>query len=222
VGHGTVGILTAITRLIDELPAELLMISGADYINLVCSVESIRTSVAFWQLKGAGEIGNSGIRGKNVLVLIREVLAKCPDQAPSPATTELAFITDDDLQVSVRLDINTATSALHNGEWKAATVLAGAAAEAMLLWAIQKTPALASLPTKPKGTPEGWGLGDYIRISADLGLIENATAQQTALAKNFRNLVHAGRAQRLDEVCDRRTDLTALAAEELIARDLSA
>jgi hypothetical protein len=222
VGHGTVGILTAITRLIDELPTELLTISGADYINLVCSVESIKNSVTFWQQKGAGEIGNSGIRGKNVLVLIREILAKCPDQAPSSTTTELAFITDHDLRRNVRLDLSTATSALHNGEWKAATVLAGAAYEALLLWAIQNAPGLPSLPTKPKGSPEDWGFGDYIQVSAALGLIESATAQQAALAKNFRNLVHPGRAQRLDEVCDRGTALTALAAVELIARDLSA
>lgn len=126
--------LTAVARLIDELPVELLTISGVDYSDLVCSVESIRNSVAFWQQKGAGEISNSGIRGKNVLVLIREVLAKCPDQAPSPATADLAFVTDGGLRDSIRLDISTATSALHNGEWKAATVLAGAAAEALLLW----------------------------------------------------------------------------------------
>ncbi len=220
VGHGTVGILTAVTRLIDELPAELLTISGADYSDLVCSVESIRNSVAFWQQKGVGEIGNSGIRGKNVLVLIREVLAKCPDQAPSPTTTALAFITDNDLRDSVRLDISTATSALHNGEWKAATVLAGAASEALLLWAIQNAPGLASLPIKPKGSPEDWGLGDYTAVATALGLIKSTTAQQAQLAQNFRNLIHPGRAQRLGDVCDRATALTALAAVELLARDL--
>ena len=220
VGHGTVGILTAVTRLIDELPAELLTISGADYSDLVCSVEFIRNSVAFWQQKGVGEIGNSGIRGKNVLVLIREVLAKCPDQAPSPTTTALAFITDNDLRDSVQLDISTATSALHNGEWKAATVLAGAASEALLLLAIQNAPGLASLPTKPKGSPEDWGLGDYIAVATALGLIKSTTAQQARLAQNFRNLIHPGRAQRLGDVCDRATALTALAAVELLARDL--
>jgi hypothetical protein len=221
VGHGTVGILTAVTRLIDELPAELLTISGADYSDLVCSVESIRNSVAFWQQKGVGEIGNSGIRGKNVLVLIRGVLAKCPDQAPSIATAELAFITDDRLRDSIRLDISTATSALHNGEWKAATVLAGAAAEALLLWAIKRAHELSTLETKPKGSPEDWGLGSYIAVATSLSLIKSTTTQQATLAQNFRNLIHPGRAQRHGEVCDRATALTALAAVEHIARDLS-
>ena len=39
----------AIVRLIDELPTELLTISGDDYNDLVCGVESIRSSVEFWQ-----------------------------------------------------------------------------------------------------------------------------------------------------------------------------
>lgn len=220
VGHETAAVLTAIARLIDELPTELLTISGEDYSDLVCAVESIRNSVAFWQQKGVGQIGNLGIRGKNVLLLIREALAKCPDQAPSLATAELAFIPDGQLRDSIRLDISAATVALHNGEWKAATVLAGAAAEALLLWAIENAPNLASLPTKPKGSPENWGLGSYIRVAVSLGLIKSATSEQVTLAQNFRNLIHPGRAQRLGEVCDRATALSALAAVEHLVRDL--
>ena len=220
VNHATVGILTAIYRLIDELPVELLTISGPDYSDLMCSVRSIRNSVAFWQQKGVGEIGNPGVRGKNVLVLIREVISKCPDQAPSPATSNLVFVTDATLRDSIRLDLSTATSALHNGEWKAATVLAGAAAEALLLWSIKGAPGLPDQPTKPKGTPDEWGLGDYIAVATSLGLIKSTTSKQADLAKNFRNLIHPGRAQRLDEVCDRATALTALAAVELVVRDL--
>jgi hypothetical protein len=221
VNHASVAALTAIARLIDELPTELLTISGTDYSDLVCGVEAIRNSVDFWQNKGVAQIGISGIRGKNVLMLIREVLAKCPDQAPSPTTTELAFITDGGLRDSIRLDLSTATSALHNGEWKAATVLAGSAAEALLFWAIVSAPNLPTLVNKPKGSPESWGLGDYVAVATSLGLIKSATSQQTILAQNFRNLIHPGRAQRLGEICDRGTAFTALAAVELIVRDLS-
>jgi hypothetical protein len=72
VGHGSVAVLMAIVRLIDELPAELLTISGEDYAKLICGTESIRNSVAFWQRKGTGEIGNAGVGGKNTLLVIRE------------------------------------------------------------------------------------------------------------------------------------------------------
>ncbi|MFX6416902.1 hypothetical protein ABTG35_18575, partial [Acinetobacter baumannii] len=65
-----------------------------------------------------------------------------------------------------------------------------------------------------------WGLGDYIGVAETLSLIDADTAKQATLAKNFRNLVHPGRAQRLGESCDRATALTALAALEHIVRDL--
>jgi len=221
VTHASVAGLTAIAHLIDELPTELLTISGRDYSDLVHAVETIRNSVAFWQHNASRDIGIANIGGKNILQILRQALARCPDQSPSPATVELAFIADGVLRDSVRLDISTATSALHNGEWKAATVLAGAAAEALLLWAVTKSPGLSSLAQKPQGPPEKWHLGDYIAVAMSLNLIKNNTKELANLAKDFRNLIHPGRAQRLDEVCDRATALTALAAVECIVRDLS-
>jgi hypothetical protein len=186
VNHSTVAVLTAITRLTDAIPTELLTISGEDYSDLVCGVEAIRNSVVFWQQKGEGGIENPGIRGKNALSLIREALTKCPDQSPSPATEELVFIPDNALRDSIRQDISTATSALHNGEWKAATVLAGAAAEALLLWAVTNAASLTNFAQKPKGSPKDWGLGNLIAAANALTLIKPNTSQQTTLAQNFR------------------------------------
>ena len=145
VSHGSAAILTAIIRLVDELPTELLTISGNDYDDLVCGVEAIRNAVAFWQHSRAGRIGLQDFRGRHPLILIRDALEKCPDQAPAAATSELVFISDDGLRGSIRLDVSSATTALHNGEWKAATVLAGAAAEALLLWAISQSSGLANV-----------------------------------------------------------------------------
>jgi len=186
---------------------------------VACGLEAIRNAVAFWQHSRAGQIGLQDFRGRHPLILIRDALEKCPDQAPAAATSELVFISDDGLRGSIRLDVSSATTALHNGEWKAATVLAGAAAEALLLWAISQSSGLANVAT-PKGSPEEWSLGDYIKIGESLGLIKAATVQQATLAKDFRNLIHPGRSQRIGENCDKATALTALAAVELIARDL--
>lgn len=223
VTHMSAAILGAVVRLVDNLPDELLTISGDDYGDLVCGVEGIRNSIAFWQNAAGARagIGIAEIRGKHPLILIRDALAKCPDQAPSRATTELAFVADPDLRESIRLDISSAAAALHNGDWKAATVLAGAASEALLLWSIGRHPNLANIAKRPKKSPEWWNFEDYIDVATSLDLIEKATAQQATLAKDFRNLIHPGRAQRQSEVCDRGTALTALAAVELIARDLT-
>lgn len=236
VDHGSVAVLMAIASLVDDIPAELLTISGDDYSNLICGVQSIRNSVVFWQHKGTGAIGNAGIGGTNTLIVIRDALGKCPDQIPSPKTAELVFVTDNALRNSIRLDISTATSSLHSGEWKGATVLAGAATEASLLWAIQENESQnlgaiqntisilvnsGQLKNKPDKNPERWFFFELIEVAASLKLIKPDTATQARLGKDFRNLIHPGRAARLGLACDRGTALSALATVELIARDLA-
>ena len=159
-------------------------------------------------------------------------------RGPAPATTELSFITDAGLRQNIRLDISAANSDLAQGEWKGATVLAGSATEALLLWALQDHEArnagsLASATTTLVGTkmlaqnpgpdPEGpgWHLLQYVEVAAHLNLIEDDTAKLVRLAQEFRNLIHPGRAARLGQKCDRATALGALAAAEAVARDLT-
>ncbi len=218
---GSAGALSAIVSLADEIPDELLTISGDDYTDLVHGMESLSQKVENWNHRG-GDEPPPRIKGKSPVVIIREVLTKCPDERPSPATAELHFIPDQDLRNSIRLDVSSANNSLHNGEWKAATVLAGAALEALLLWAIQKdTKALAAVQNKPSGAPERWGLDEYIGVAEQLKLVKKTTVDQAKLAQGFRNLIHPGRALRRAEVCDRGTALSALAAVELVVRDLS-
>ena len=73
--------------------------------------------------------------------------------------------------------------ALTNGEWKAATVLAGSAAEALLLWALKQrlaadigtavaaAKASGELTTKPDANLDRWNLHEYIEVAAQLGTI---------------------------------------------------
>jgi hypothetical protein len=73
----------------------------------------------------------------------------------------------------------------------------------------------------PSADPDNWGLDAYIKVARVLTLIKENTAQHATLAKHFRNLIHPGRSARLQEVCDRGTAHSALAAVEFIVRDLS-
>jgi hypothetical protein len=145
------------------------------------------------------------------------------------------FITDADLRESIRLDISAANRDAANGEWKGATVLAGSASEAMLLWAIRDAESRANgtissaitallaagmLPQRPDSNAERWTFTELIEVARQVAVIEEDTATQTRLCKDFRNLIHPGRAARLGQVCDRGTALSALAAVELVARDL--
>lgn len=225
--------LAAIVQLVREIPEELIQISGSDYSDLVLGISMLDYMAKSWQTRGNVNVPQR-VRKVHALTIVRQALCKCPDEAPSPATADLLFIRDDVLRNNIRLDISAAHSNLHNGEWKGATILAGSAAEALLLWAIQNrkttkeaNAALQMLASGPQRisprdpNPETWSLHEYIEVAMALGLITADTAAQARLAKGFRNLVHPGRAQRLGEKCDRATALSAIAAVEHIVRDLS-
>ena len=117
-------------------------------------------------------------------------------------------------------------------------MLAGSALEALLLWVLQErgktkpgvvqaaVAALAGAKTL-KGNPgadlegPGWHLHEYVEVAAHLGVIKPKTATLVRLAKDFRNLIHPGRAARLGQKCDQGTALAALGAMQAVARDLS-
>jgi hypothetical protein len=127
---------------------------------------------------------------------------------------------------NIRLDMSAANNALSNGEWKASTVLAGAVIEALLLWAIeQQTPAslhsvLTSLGRKLNSNPQKWFLSDYIDVGERLNLLKPNTVTLCRVAKDFRNLIHPGRALRLNQPCNRGTALAAVSALEHVIQDI--
>lgn len=170
------------------------------------------------------------------MLLLRNALAKCPDEVPSPLTVGLIFIADIDLRDNIRRDISAANQDMANGEWKGATVLAGSATEALLLWAVQDADqqksgainaaastlvATKTLSAMPNSNPERWSLSELIEVALQMQLITSETATQARIGKDFRNLIHPGRAARLGQVCDRATSLSALAAVEHVVRDLT-
>src|SRR5436190_23156408 len=107
-----------------------------------------------------------------------------------PATVELSFIQDAELRDSIRSDISAANRALHDGLWKAATVLAGAATEALLHWAITEKAepeienAHATVIPRASKDPNAWGLDGYIKVARALALIEEETEKQADLARD--------------------------------------
>ncbi len=235
VYSASAGVLSAIVRLVSEIPPELLIIAADDYSNLVCGVEGLNSAVVKWHQRG-GDDPPAAISGVSPIAAIRAALAKCPDESPSPTTATLAFITDAALRDSIRLDISAGNRDMTNGEWKGATVLAGSATEALLLWSIQQAEtrkvgtiaaavaalvASKTLPQKPDNNPERWNFIELIEAAVQLTQIKDDTGKQARLCKDFRNLIHPGRAARLGQVCDRGTALSALAAVELVVRDLT-
>lgn len=229
--------LQAILVLFEQIPPSLLVLNNQEYSELVSGVAAISNSMKNPKSHGHGfsielspisEFGNL-----NPIALIRDLLAKCPDEFPSPGTAELLFMADHDLRAILRNDIDAVNRALADSEWKAATVLAGSVVEALLLWAlqqrmrqeidvaIQKLMSQKILSRSPSSDLELWTPHDYIEVSSCMGLISAETTNQTRLAKNFRNLIHPGRSQRLGQACNRATALSAVAAVEHVVQDLT-
>jgi hypothetical protein len=228
--------LSAVVDLVDRIPDELITVDGDAYAILIGAKALINEMVSTWR---ANWTANSKLQDfllhdlQNPLMQIREVLSRCPDEAPMPGTSELGFIGDIELRTNLRNDIGAINRALSNGEWKAATVLAGSAAEALLLWALEQVPmatisgAISTLlaskvfTSRPEANLERWNLHEYLEVSSALNIIKPNTATQARLARNFRNFIHPGVAQRLGEKCDRATALSAVAGMEHVVRDLT-
>jgi hypothetical protein len=170
----------------------------------------------------------AGLRQLSAVSLIRQALAQCPDDFPAASTAELNFITNAvSFRENLRMDMSAVNAALTNGEWKAATVLAGSVVEALLLWALEQKPqqeisvATAQLNRKFEANIQKWDLADYIDVAEVLKIIKPETVSLCRLAKNFRNLIHPGRAQRLGQPCNRGSALSAVAAIEHVVGDLT-
>jgi len=228
--------LSAVLELVSQIPDELLTMDKLQYASFINAKAEISETLATWTAnRTAGHSLQAMQYGvaQNPLEVIRAILASCPDEAPSPSTSELSFILDADLRMNLRNDMGFINRALSNGEWKAATVLGGSAIEALLLWALQQQQpsAIASsitavrsagkLRKQPPANLEEWNLHEYTEVAAHLGVIKDDAAQQTRLARHFRNFIHPGVAQRLAQKCDRATALSAVAGMEHVVRDLT-
>ena len=233
IGHSNV--LRGIINLVKQIPAELMVLPEDVYADLILAISAIENQLDIWTSRG--DVGRLQlVKGLDPVLLILEALAQCPDEyPPRPTTTELMFIADDVLRNSIRGDIGAAERAFVNFEWKAATVLAGAAIEALLHWRLDQPSTTAadisrSVTTlmtkrvflrKPPASRDDWNLRHFIEVSGDLDIIQANTVTAANLARDFRNLIHPGKAARTRQSCDRGTARSALAALDLVVRDLT-
>ena len=230
---GQAGALQGIVDLVKQIPQELLILRADQYAGLVVALGAIEHCLLEWASRDSRGIPLQPVMGRDLLVIIREALLQCPDEYPPPSSADLQFIPDQDLRDSIRRDVGTANQALHNGDWKAATVLAGAAIEALLHWklgqlsqaelanGVSAARSQGKLMQKLPPDLDRWRLQDFIEAAGELQFIKPATVDAATLARDFRNLIHPGRAARLAAECNRATALSALAGLEHVINDLS-
>ena len=236
----TTAALSALLALTERVPNALLPSDPEQFAGMIQSLELIRLGVSKARSQDTQAEFNYGwvklpppAPGRPSAVgVIRAALASCPDEITPLGSQELTFIRELDVRSGLLRDLATTRSASLHEEWKAATVMAGSLLEALLLWAINQSPqpdiqaacsravSKGVLNKPPTADPLRWDLHEFIEIAAELSLIEVDSTAQARLAKDFRNLIHPGRALRKDRDCDRGSALAANAAVEFVARDL--
>jgi len=223
--------------MIDLLGLEhLANLSPDDQYRWTIAVTLIRDAIEQWSSGHPGASGHNlgGIEEldkQQPLLVVCDILATCPDDASTVSPATLVFLGDPALQQTLALDIGTARSALANGEYKAASVMAGSVMEALLLWVIttRKTAAeatAAAVACRGRGErvdgniPEGWGLAALVCVARELGLITDATRNALDIARDFRNLIHPGRAQRTGQRPTLGTATLAVGAMQRLVEEL--
>jgi len=228
-------LVAGIVAMTDQVPAELLPADPNRYMELLAALSALRSALRMWEGQGSTyTLRNLPGFGYSPLYLIRRALVDLPDAVASPEVADLQFLADSKLIATLRVDISNATSALRNGEWKAATVLAGSVIEALLLWSItrhsqsdweeaMRRAAKARLGVSGRNDhPEEWHLPDYIEVAGELGCIADGTRLEARRAREYRNLIHPGKTQRTGQQCDLGTAHIAVGTMDHVIRDSAA
>src|SRR5690242_1459399 len=106
-----------------------------------------------------------------------------------------SFITDRDLRDALRADYRELQTCLDGKAWKAVHVLSGSLVEAVLVDYL--------ISTGYKGRdPLRMSLGDLIEACAKAGALSKKTKDLSSVIQSYRNLIHPGRAKRLNEAAD--------------------
>jgi len=227
--------LSILVTMLEGIPQHIINLQGNEFTDYIETVEAIRTTVNAWKRGDAHYKleGAPGLRKKCPIAVIRQKLGTMQDEGIEPGTTDLLFIIDDGFRNLLRQDITVMNNAFNNGEWKAATVLAGSVIEALLLYKIKIIDNLQLIKVRDQvkldnpnidipNNVDKYRLSHLIPIAIGLNIIDkDPTGVQCDIARNFRNLIHPGQAIRTAQACDRGTALSALAAVEHVLRNLS-
>jgi hypothetical protein len=228
-GHGPQ--LRALVEVARQVPTELFT-GTFDFTDFLLCISVIEEQLQRWVRNGTGQVRGFVGRFDDPVQKMDEILRRCRDEPLPHSPSMLRFVENRLLRDSILRDIRGADDALAHGEWKAATVLAGAAIEALLHWRLGKTTkaqrqdagkaaiSAKMLIREPNSDIDSWGLGELIEVAGQLALLEKDTLVIARQSKNFRNLIHPGRAQRLAQECNRSTALVAVAALERVIEEL--
>lgn len=172
--------VSAILHLVDQLPEHLVSLPSDEYAQFVIAREVVRSVVQSWESgHDRPKLDHTeGLPGPNPVSTLWNLLRKCGDEGAMGGTNGLLFIKDDAKRNTLRVDVSSANQALANGEFKAATVLAGSAIEALLHTAL-------GMNGKEHSEMDKWKLRDLVNDARREELIAENTASYCKLLIDF-------------------------------------
>jgi len=217
--------ISGLLRLLDKLDPALLP-AGRDLVALESARAAMASTVGTWISRG-GSVTLDKLKGysKNPILILREVLGRCPDLAIPEKTAGLEFIEDPELRDGLRLDLSILEQLMYAEHWKPAMVMGGSISEALLLDALLKSDALSlrsavqqekNLPADPRE----WHLPPMGRVAQRLGIISDYCLKLVLMAQDHRNLIHPGKEIRTQQKVSRSTALVSQAALHRVIEEL--
>jgi hypothetical protein len=235
--------IAGVLSMAEQLPERFLAhLTPAEQDDMACAFAQLKDGYQRWlstserdfRTSGGHRVGRSRALGdRHPLVVYRDLIAKCPDDPPGTAVAQLAFLADPALAADLGADISTALSAIGNVEHKAACVMAGSVVEALLLWAVKRKAAdipnaiatcvhnQEAAPRHPQD-PDRWDLSELLRVARRLPVIDAETFDAADQAREYRNLIHPGRAERLQMKADHARAMLTAGAMLRVRDDLAA
>ena len=173
-------VLKGVVNLIQQIPGELMTITGDQYAQLLISSTVIKealTNMRMGKFNGFSRLGNV-----NPVATIYNILKACHDEFPASGTADLSFVTDIELRENILRDIGAIERAIRNAEWKVRR--SGAAIEALLLWKLTDQVENGTM-ARPASDLKKWSLASMIDAAEKAGVIRTATAAAARLCKDF-------------------------------------
>jgi len=206
--------LKSILALLEEVPTELIDLPFQSYLELTRCRAVLAATIARWEV-GDSALVVRDVGGRDPIERIRLLMQQCHDKLPPPEP-ELPFIDDLTRRGSIEDKIRASWTSFDVQEWLGATTFAGAALEAILLWTLDRS----GIPAGKVAYNE-MHLPELIDAAQKAGLISSNAAALARMAKDARNLIHAGREERLGLGCSKASSLTAMAALYAMVEELS-
>jgi len=131
-GHAAQTVAPLVT-LTEAIPSELIVLEPREYAQFLAALASLKAIVPMWESHGSSMVLDKvqGFTRVNPITSLRRALAKCPDEYPPTKDERFSFIEDAEMRGVLGRDAGAVIRAVSNGEWKAATVLAGSVIEAL-------------------------------------------------------------------------------------------